>query len=102
EILTPEQMDDLSEGAAYEPLVWESHESLRAKLTEVERERDEAVASRQPDHAILLDAWRDRGEPVPGVPKQGTVQRVIQGIAELKAERDRLAEENARLRGITP
>jgi len=66
----------------------------RSRIEALERERDAAVASRMSDHGILLDAWRDRGEAVPGVDRESTVLRVIRGI---HAMRDRAEQAEAEL-----
>jgi predicted amidohydrolase len=36
------------------------------------------------DYAILLDAWRERGLAVPGLPRQSAVIRAVLGIHELR------------------
>ena len=62
----------------------DTNDQLQARIEALEGERDAAVASRMSDHGILLDAWRDRGEAVPGVDRESTVLRVIRGIHAMR------------------
>lgn len=83
EILTPEQIAMLREddGLCGWEYILDSHESLRAKLAEVERERDEAQTKAQ-RIGRMADEQLDRALAAKG---------------KVEAERDRLAAEVGRL-----
>lgn len=65
----------------------------RAECEQLRQERDVLVGTRNSDYAILLDAWRDRGEKVPGAEKESTVLRVARGIHQLRERAEQAEQE---------